>query len=258
MATVIIDGQTIFYTEQNGRFAPPALVLIHGAGGRHSDWPSKLRYLGQTAVYTPDLPGHAQSEGTGYDTIDGYANAILAFIHALGLRNVVLVGHSLGGAIAQVLALRHAPEVIGLVLVGSSARLRVGDAILHNILPHFNQAVSTITQYAWSRHARPIQVGLAKRLLAETRPEVLYGDFSACNQFDVRGQLHQITLPTLVISGAEDQMTPAKHGQALAAAVPNGRYLEIPQAGHYVMQEKPDAVAKAVADFVAQTAWKMS
>lgn len=258
MATVNIDGQTIFYTQQNGRFDRPTLLLLHGAGGRHSDWPGKLRHLGETAVYTPDFPGHAQSDGAGYDTIGGYADFVLAFIRALQLHNVVVVGHSMGGAIAQTLALRQTPEVIGLVLVGTSARLRVGDPILHNILPDFNKAVGIIIKYAWSRYAQPIQVGLAKRMLAETRPEVLYGDFFACNQFDVRGQLNQIGVPTLVISGAEDQMTPAKHGQALAAEIPNARYVEIPKTGHFVMLEKPDPVAKAVADFVAQTAWKMS
>ncbi|MEM7114766.1 MAG: alpha/beta hydrolase [Chloroflexota bacterium] len=248
---ITINGHSLFYIYHAGRADGPALVLIHGAGGRHSDWPTQIRHMANTAVYSLDLPGHAQSTGSGHDTIDGYADVVQAFIESLGLERVVLVGHSMGGAIAQILALRGLTQLSGLVLVGTSARLRVGDAILHNILPNFDKAVGLINKYTWSRSARPVQVGLAKRLMAETKPEILHGDFFACNAFDVREELGKIALPTLVVSGSADMMTPAKHGQALAKGIPNAEFVQIAGAGHFLIQEKPHQVAEAIQQFLA-------
>ncbi len=250
MPYVTLNDQQVFYNVQEGLPERPTLVLVHGAGGRHIDWPNKVRFLPNTTVYALDLPGHAQSDKPGRDTIDAYADDIETFIQALGLDNVVIVGHSMGGAIGQTLALRGTPQVTGLVLVGTSARLRVGAAILDNILPDFRKALKIIFKYAWSAQARPVQVGLAKRLMAENGPEVVHGDFTACNNFDVRDRLGEIKVPTLVISGSEDQMTPAKFGQALAAGIPDAGYVEIFRTGHFLMQEEPDLVAIEIEKFV--------
>ena len=252
MPNITINDQKIFYAHQPGPSDRPTLLLIHGAGGRHIDWPNKVRFLPETTVYTLDLPGHAGSDKPGRTTIEAYAADVAAFIEALGLRRMVLVGHSMGGAIAQTLALWDTPQVIGLVLVGTSARLRVGPLILDNILPNYRQAVDLISKFGWSNQARPVQVGLAKRLLAETGPEVLHGDFMACHHFDVRDRLAKINLPTLVISGAEDQMTPAKFGRALAEGLPQAKFVIIDGAGHFLMQEAPDQVALEISRFLAE------
>ena len=89
MAMITIQNDPLFYTHHAGPPDGPTLVLIHGAGGRHSDWPSPIRHLANTAVYSLDLPGHAQSVGSGHDTIDGYANVVQAFIESLAVQQVV-------------------------------------------------------------------------------------------------------------------------------------------------------------------------
>ncbi|MCA9959366.1 MAG: alpha/beta fold hydrolase, partial [Anaerolineales bacterium] len=63
----------MFYTQQRGPEDKPALLLVHGAGGTHLDWPAELRRLPNTAVYTLDLPGHGRSALPGYDTVTAYA-----------------------------------------------------------------------------------------------------------------------------------------------------------------------------------------
>jgi pimeloyl-ACP methyl ester carboxylesterase len=252
MPHLILNGQKIFYTHQPGPPERPALLLIHGAGGRHIDWPRQVRFWPGAPIYSLDLPGHAGSDPPGRASIEAYADDVAAFRQALGLDRVILIGHSMGGAIAQTLALRQLPAVAGLGLVGCSARLRVGPMILDNIGPNYQQAVDLIMKFAWSRYARPVQVSLAKRLLAETGPTVLYGDFMACHHFDSRARLAEIKVPALVLSGAEDQMTPAKFGQALAEALPHGRFVVIERAGHFVMQEAPDRVAREIGKFVVE------
>ncbi len=91
---------------QNDETIRPALVLIHGAGGTHLHWPAELRMLDSTAVYALDLPAHGKSAPPGRTSIEEYADDIAAFVEALGLEHVVLVGHSMGGAIAQTIGLR--------------------------------------------------------------------------------------------------------------------------------------------------------
>lgn len=253
MPYLAIKEQQIYYTHQSGPAERPTLMLIHGAGGRHTDWPAKVRFLSNTSTYALDLPGHAKSDKPGRDTIDDYADDVLAFIQAQNLQNVVLVGHSMGGAIAQTMALRQIPALAGLILVATSARLRVSKAILDNIMPNFQKAVDTIMTYAWEVNTQPLTRGFARRLLAETDPKVLHGDFRACNSFDLIGQLGSINLPTLVISGTADQMTPAKFGRRLADEIPEAKFALIQRGGHFLSQEYPDQLAAEIKRFLDQS-----
>ncbi|MEM7032061.1 MAG: alpha/beta hydrolase [Chloroflexota bacterium] len=252
MAYVTLNDRQIFYTVQEGSPEKPTVLLIHGAGGRHTDWPAKVRFIPDTTVYALDLPGHAKSDHPGCDTIDAYTDIMVAFIEAFGLENVYVAGHSMGGAIAMTLALRGIPQITGLILVCTSARLRVGDAILGNIMTHYRKAIDFIMKYAWAPNAHPMKIGFAKRLLMETTPEVLYGDYSACNQFDVVEQVSQISLPTLVVSGTADQMTPAKFGQRLADSIVGAQFETITGGGHFLGQEFPDKLAAVINKFVLQ------
>lgn len=250
MPTQIIAKQSVYYELWGASAAPPALVLIHGAGGSHEDWPEAIRRLPHTAVYALDLPGHGRSAPPGYDTIDAYANAVQAWLEACGLTAVVLAGHSMGSAIVQTLALRYLPVLRGIILAGASARLRVSPIVLDN-LPHDPAtAVSFVAQYAWSKHAPPQTKTAAVARLAGTDSSVLHGDYLACNRFDRVGQLHPIRIPTLIISGAEDQMTPTKYGRSLAAEISQSEYVEIGRAGHYVMLEQPQVTAEAMRLFL--------
>lgn len=105
MAFIDVHGERIYYTCSHPD-SNRNLVLIHGSGGDHSHWPAALRETQEVGVYALDLPGHGQSKGRGRDRVDDYAEVIAHFVAELGLSNVFLVGHSLGGAIVQTLGLR--------------------------------------------------------------------------------------------------------------------------------------------------------
>ncbi|MCZ7666067.1 MAG: alpha/beta hydrolase [Chloroflexi bacterium] len=158
MPTLTLNQESIFYAHHTSSPARHNILLLHGAGGSHLVWPAALRRLPDATVYALDLPGHGRSTGTGYAQISEYAAVVSQFIEALGLTDVVLVGHSMGGAVAQTLALHPPPEVAALILVGTGAKLRVAPAILAQILPDFEQAVTTINQFAWSAAAPPQMV----------------------------------------------------------------------------------------------------
>ncbi len=245
-----IGEQALFYTV-NGR-GGPALILIHGAGGNHLHWPAALRRLPGATVYAVDLPGHGRSAGAGRERIEDYAADIVRFMDAVGVPRGVLVGHSMGGAIAQMTALVAPERVAGLVLVGTGARLRVAPVILEGILQDALGTVALITDWAWGPEADPAMVARGRQMMARVDPQVVWGDFAACDRFDIRERVGEITAPTLVITGAEDRMTPPKFGQWLAERIPGARFVLVEGAGHMVMLEKPDQVANAVQEFVAQ------
>ena len=99
------------------------VILIHGAGGSHLSWPPQLRRLHHQRVFAPDLPAHGKSEGIGQHTIEDYVYDVLEFMCEIGIYSAILVGHSMGGAVALSAAMRFPDRVTALGLIGSGGRL---------------------------------------------------------------------------------------------------------------------------------------
>jgi len=235
----------------------PPVVLIHGAGGTHLYWPSEVRRLPGNRVLAADLPGHGKSGGRGRQSISAYAWVILEWLAVLGVHRAVFVGHSMGSAIAITLALGHAEHVLGLGLVGAGARLSVAPELLESASSPstFYRAIDTLVSRSFSSHTDAKLTELAARRMAEVRPSVTYGDLLACNSFDEMDRIGQIRQPTLILCGVEDQMTPVRYSQYLADSIPGAVLKTIPDAGHMVMLEQPQSVAKALLDFLAGLAY---
>lgn len=240
----------LFYTVKAGPAVAPTLVLVHGAGGSRLHWPAGLRRMAGAAVITLDLPGHGRSEGKGCETIGGYADAVRDVLEALDVGQAVVVGHSMGGAVAQTLALQRQDRVSMIVLIATGARLRVAPAILKGIRDDFGQVVDLITRYAWSADANSSARELGRGALRDTGPDVLLADFKACDQFDVMDQLSEIEVPALIIGATADQLTPVKYARFLAENIPDARMMTVEGAGHMVMLERPEEVSTAVHRFV--------
>jgi len=230
----------------------PPVVLIHGAGGNLLYWPPEIRRLPGYRVYALDLPGHGKSEGRGQQSAQGYARAVLNWFESVGLHSAVVVGHSMGCAVALSMALDHPEHVLALVLVGGGARLRVAPEFLEGTssTTTFHSTVEKIVARSFSPQSPPRLSELAAARMAETRASVLHGDFIACDNFDETARIAEIQQPTLVISGADDQMTPVRDGQYLANCIPNAKLEVIPNAGHMMMLEQPAAVAAAMHNFL--------
>lgn len=229
-----------------------ALVLIHGAGGNHLSWPSQLRRLSGYRVYSPDLPGHGKSKGHGLQGIESYGKVTAAWIQGLELPKIFLAGHSMGGAIALWVALKHPELVRGLILISSGARLPVNLSLIEEMATQvgFPTAVDKITSWSFSSRIEPALVENVKKQMLKTRPSVLAGDFRACDSFDLSGQLGEITVPTLVLVGNEDRMTPERFSEGLAAGIPGAELEVISGAGHMLPLEKPVETAKRVRGFL--------
>lgn len=249
MPFVKVGEENIFFSQSEAK-NDHHLLLIHGSGGDHMHWPYQMRHLPDINVLAIDLPGHGKSEGSGHTTVDAYADFTEAFVAALKLKSVTLAGHSLGGAIAQTLALRAPEWLARIILVGTGARLRVAPGILEGVLSDFQGAVEMICQYAYGPDAPPSLTDAARENLLKVAPSIIHGDFSACDQFSVMESLGEISLPTLVVSGTADQLTPLRYGEYLHQHIPRAELSVIEDGGHMMGLEKPEELAACITDFL--------
>lgn len=184
-------------------------------------------------------------------SIDGYADWVAAEIGNRGWAPAAVCGHSMGGAMAQTLALRY-PGLLGaLVLVGTGARLKVLPNLLASLSSDYPAAVDSIMKMAFGPSAPASMLRKSARQMLRVPVGVTLGDFQACDRFDIRAEVERIRVPTLIICGSEDRMTPPRYAEFLKEKIPASKLVLIPGAGHMVMLEKPDEVNAALADFLA-------
>lgn len=253
----------LHYTQTNPDADPPHLVLVHGAGGCIQNWPSqwtntgffaksrgKRRWLTDFSVTVMDLPGHGRSGGEAQTTIEGNAQAVIDLIETLGLKKVVVAGHSMGGAIAQTIGLEKPSWLSGLILIGTGAKMPVSDMILDGLISDFEKTVAMITKFSWRKQASTNFTKTAIQHMTEAGSQVTHTDFMACNQFDVTDRLSEISVPALVLGGPEDKMMPLPMSEFLAENIPSASLKTIPNTGHFLMIEQTGAVSKEVVTFL--------
>ena len=142
----------------NNELAP--VVLIHGAGGSCFSWPVDMRRLAGQRVIALDLPGHGKSRGVAQQSIPVYADQVHAFLSRLGLPETVLVGHSLGGAIALTVALKYPRQVAGLGLISTGAYLGVDGSLLQELSNPVTamSGMRRLETLAFSPHSSPAKI----------------------------------------------------------------------------------------------------
>ena len=227
------------------------LVLVHGAGADRSHWPQELAELPGYNVYFLDLPGHGRAGGRGRTSVAGYAESMADFIENLGLTEVTLCGHSMGGAVGLALALAHPAWLQALILVGSGSRLKVTPALLEQLERDYTAAVDTLCQALFGPTASPDMVAAERQRYLAADWRLVRDDLLACNAFDVTDRLSEIDLPTLVVNGDADVMTPVKYAQFLKGSIAGARLTLIAGAGHMVAKEKPIEFTRVIKSFLA-------
>lgn len=247
---VTIEGEKIFYVKGKAS-APTTVLAIHGSGGDHTHWPYRLNRLPDVGFIAVDLPGHGASAGDGRLRVEAYADFIESMVATLALPRVILMGHSLGGAIVQTIALREPSWLAGLILVGTGARLRVHQDILDGLRLSFEATVDRVCRRAYGPTASPELIRTGREGLLGTSPDVLFGDYTACDKFDRMAVIHNIRLPTLVVAGDADRLTPLKYGEYLREHILGARLAVIHRGGHMMAVEQPEIFTQHVGSFLA-------
>ncbi len=233
------------------RSIPPSFwCTVRAAARRVGSLFSGNFWLTRSAGSPSTFPVTASLPALACRIFFSYSRVIEGFIQALGLRGPVLGGHSMGGGIALACALAFPEKLGGIALIGSGARLRVLSSILEGVRTRFLSGVDEIIEYSFSSRAPSDLVAEGRKKLLACPPEVVHGDFSACNAFDQMDKVDTVRLPALIVCGEEDKLTPPKYSVYLAERIPGASLCLVPEAGHMVMVEKPREVGEAVLNFL--------
>ena len=147
---------------------------------------------------------------------------------------------------------RHAPRQYGIDLRVRQSRgvLAVAPAFFDKIEKDYNGFVDWLCKICVSKKTDPQKIRPFGEDLRRCRPAVVSGDFQACNRFDVRDQIPAIEAPVLVITGAEDKLTPPEFGEFLEKGIGTANRVHIAEAGHLIPMEKPEETNRAILKFL--------
>ncbi len=238
----------------DGDVSTPALVLLHGWGLHGGIFaPLAAHYMPRYRVSAPDLPGHGACPYEPYDDLDGLAALMERRVEA----DCVLVGWSLGGMIAAAIAAAGRVRVARLVLVATTPRFvavpgwphGLPEATVAGFARRLASDFRALLGEFLTLQARgdDDQRALIRRLRAEVfargepTPAGLAAALEVLRSADLRDRLRQIAVPTLVLSGEYDRITPAAAGEVLAHGIPGARHVLLPHASHAPFLSRTDA-----------------
>lgn len=263
------DGGSLF-TVSHGH--GPAFLFVHGLGVTSRIWTKQFRMLPPAGIRAVafDHRGHGASTavptGSGADSIDQLADDVRAVVEGLDLRDLVIVGHSMGGMALLAFALRH-PDVVaarvrGIALVSTAPRVD-----LHRVplVPASMAAFASgfVRSGAWSRRdwstlaartmfgrdAVPSQIELVRVLLATAAEDTVVACADAIAHFDVERRLHEITVPAVVVTGTADLLTTPRDARRLARGLTDARLELVSGAGHMLMLERAERFGALLSGF---------
>jgi pimeloyl-ACP methyl ester carboxylesterase len=247
--TVSVDGLPVAYATTGA--GSPVVCLVHGTGGSGDVWVRQLEGLADIGrIVALDLPGHGRSGGAVPRRIEDAAALVVRFLDAQGIGRVVLGGHSMGGAVAQHVALACPERLDGLVLIGTGARLRVLPRLLDLLANDPPHGVDLLMSLALGAKAPDELRGKLHRSLVLNPPGVILGDLQACDAFDVMDRIATVRAPTLALCGEEDRLTPPRYSRFFGQRIAGASVIIVPGAGHYVQLEKPDETTAALREFL--------
>jgi pimeloyl-ACP methyl ester carboxylesterase len=237
----------------------PAIVLVHGFPLDGAMWSGVARALApKFRVFKPDLPGRGNTDAAAPGSIAGYADFVEALVAELP-PPVGIAGFSFGGYISLELMKRRPEKIRALALVDTRAaaddeagRAKRDETIAAVQANGVRPVVESMPAKLLSPAAlgRPDLLERVQRMISRQKPETLAADLVAMrDRPDSVEFLPRVAVPTLVVVGEQDALTPPADSEALAAAIPGARLVRIPGAGHLTPMERPKAVAEAMAEF---------
>ena len=248
-----IDGLKIASWINNDGFRKDrkSLVFVHGSGCDHTLWENQYEeFDGDYNIAALDLPGHGQSEGKGEQEVELYVEWVKRIVEGLGLQKPVLIGHSLGAAISLTFAARYGAMLSGIVPVGGGVKMPVNTLILDGIR---NDAASTLAltaKLSVTKKNREKFLPFVTESTSKASPDVIYGDFLSCDRLDITEEIARINVPTLLICGDDDKMTPPSLSEFMKDHIAGAKLALIEDSGHFVMWENVELFNRVLKNFV--------
>lgn len=266
MRTTLADDGTVIAYDEFGRRDGEPVLLVQGLGTDSRGWALQRMAFGRRyRCYAVDNRGVGRSgRPPGPYDLSEMARDALAVLDAEGIDRAHVIGASMGGVIAQIIAVLHPERVRSLVLACTSCRHH---AWRRELFQEWADAVEAGGISALGTDAMRWLIGprlrkrfgmwvnlLARILLQQPRETFVAQVHAILNASDeLRFELKHVTAPTLVITGSQDSLTPIGDAEELAEMIPHARLVELRGAAHGLMVEAPNAFNAAVLDFLDQT-----
>lgn len=239
------------------------LVFLHGVGGGHGAWDDQLAFFsarGYRAIAW-DQPGYGSTSALEPYDLERIADAAQQTIQREAGAPAVVVGHSMGGFIAQELYARHAESVRALVLCFTSASFGGSNSdfarefISARIAPldagrSMGDIAAAVMPTMRAARSQPEGLARAERLMAAVPPQTYRKAVALLTTFDRRALLPKIRVPTLLIAGSDDKTAPASIMQRMAARIPGAEFVLLEHCGHLGPMDQPEAFNAALLDFL--------
>lgn len=265
-----VDGMNI-HVLAKGKGAP--VILIHGFTSNIYTWRFNTDELAKKfSVYALDLPGFGYSEkpdeGEFDYSIDGYADFIVSFMDAMGIRKAVLVGNSMGGGVALKTYLKHPGRVDKIVLVDSMGYQSEGGHFLVFQLmryPIIGEVLMSLNYRSVVESSMKGGVYYDNSFVTDDVVDSYFNVYSTENGTKAplwvmrnlyekfpfeEGEIEKVKVPTLIIWGAEDNLISAGAADLFARDIADSKAIVLPEAGHMPHEEKADVVNDLISDFV--------
>ena len=241
------------------------VLMLHGIGGSHGAFARQMQPLAQAGYRAVawDMPGYGYSRSVLPYTFDSLAESCSDLIDVIDARRVVLLGHSMGGMVAQRVIATHPEKIDGLVLVATSAAFGGAEGTWQRefIAQRLAPLEAGVTMAELARILVRAMVGsaadagaeaAAAELMAGVSPATYRHALHALVDFDARASLAGIAVPTLLVAGSEDHTAPVAVMQKMSERITAARLVVLEGVGHIVPIEAADAFNGSVLSFLAR------
>jgi 3-oxoadipate enol-lactonase len=258
MEFTTIHGVTIAYQLRGPAGARP-IAFVNSLGTDARIWDAVVEAMSPAyRVLTYDKRGHGLSDSpTGPYTLDDHIADLTGLADALGIDSLAVVGVSVGGVIAQGLAISHPDRVSALVLCDTAARIGTTESWndrIAKVNEHGTAAIADQIMERWFspsfRHDRPADLVGWRNMLTGANRQGYTATCATLRDTDLTHEVASISAPTLVVVGEADLSTPPDLVRATAELIPGARFEIIPDAGHIPSIEQPQALTRLVTDFL--------
>ena len=260
MQAAKLNGVTLHYQVIGADEAKPTVVFVNAIGTDQRIWRDVIvRLVGEAGIVTYDLRGHGLSDlGVPPYAIEDHVSDLGGLIDHLGGRLAIVCGLSVGGLIAQGLALSRPDLVSGLILCGTGMKIgddRVWQPRIDTVRSGGMDAIVDATMERWFTEAfraeQPDETALYANMLRRQPPEGYIGTIHAIMGADLRERAGSIRKPTLCIVGDDDRATPPTLVRDLAQTIPDARFEVVKGAGHLPCIEQPVVMADMLKAFLS-------
>ncbi len=242
------------------RGSGPALLFVHGFPLDHTMWSGQLEAFPECRVIAPDLRGFGGTDPTGDSaSMQRYADDLANLLDALDVGGrVCLCGLSMGGYVAWQFWRRHASRLAGLILCDTRAGVdspQAAEDRRRNAQRVLTEGLGFLADLMMPRlfaaDAQP-EIVAATRAVIERTPGrgAAAGLLAMADRSDFVPLLPEVRIPSLVVCGERDVLTPAEEMRTMASAMPDARFVEVPSAGHMAPLESPGMVNAAIREFI--------